>query len=280
MSILKGEKTLDLNEEYCYENPEYTLNSLKTLQTKNLLNTYVSTNITYKFGSEYELLDGNIINEWLSVDENLEVVINKTAVMKYVNELSKKYDTVGITRNFKTSINKTVDVKGGLYGWKINQEAETKAIIENIKFGEVSKKEPIYTQKALSRDDDEIGNTYVEINITKQHLWFYKDGKLITQGSVVTGNPGKGHSTVTGTYMLNYKQKDAILAGPGYEVEVNYWMPFYGNMGIHDAIWRNSFGGEIYKRRGTHGCVNAPLYLAKIIFENIEEGIPIICYEE
>jgi len=280
MSILIGKTKLNLNEKLCYENPKYTLNSDKALKTKNLLCLYASTNITYEFGDENEILDGNIINEWLSVDEDLEVVISKTAVMKFVNGLSRKYDSVGAIRKFKTSINKIVEVKGGIYGWKINQEAETKAIFESIKLGEVSKKEPLYTQRALSRDENEIGNTYVEINITKQHLWFYKDGKLITQGSVVTGNPNKGFSTVVGTYMLNYKLKDATLKGPGYKVVVNYWMPFYGNMGIHDAIWRNSFGGEIYKSRGTHGCVNAPLFLAKIIFENIEDGTPIICYEE
>lgn len=280
MSILEGETKLDLNEKLCYENPKYTLSSDKTSKTKNLLNKYVSTKITYILGSKNELLDGNIINKWLSVDENLEAVINEKAVKEYVQGLSKKYDTVGIARNFKTSIGKIVEVKGGLYGWKINCSAETKALLENIKLGEVLEKEPIYIQKSLPRGENEIGNTYVEVNITRQHLWFYKDGKLITQGDIVTGNPNRGCSTVVGTYMLNYKQNGATLSGPNYEAEVTYWMPFYGNIGIHDASWRYSFGGDIYKRNGTHGCVNAPLYLAKAIFDNIEDGTPIICYEE
>ncbi|MCY6372592.1 L,D-transpeptidase family protein [Clostridium ganghwense] len=280
MSILEGETKLDLNEKLCYENPKYTLISDKTLETKNLLNKYVSTKITYILGSENEVLDGNIINEWLSVDENLNIVINEIAVKRYVQGLSKKYDTVGIARNFKTSMGKIVEVKGGLYGWKINRDAEIRALLENIKLGNVLEKEPIYTQKALSRDEDEIGNTYVEINITRQHLWFYKDGKLVTQGAVVTGNPNKGHSTMLGTYMLNYKQKGANLTGPDYEVKVAYWMPFFGNIGIHDANWRYSFGRDIYKRNGSHGCVNVPLYLAKTIFDNIEDGTPIICYKE
>ncbi|MDD3172544.1 MAG: peptidoglycan binding domain-containing protein [Herbinix sp.] len=280
INIVKGIKRLDLDDKLCYENPKYTLKTDKSLKTMKLLNKYVSTKIIYKFGSEIELLDGNIINEWLIVDENLEVVISKTAVVKYVKGLRKKYDTVGITRKFKTSTGKIVEVKGGLYGWKINQDAETKALLENINRGEVIEKEPIYAQKALYRDKNDIGNTYVEINITRQYLWFYKEGKLITQGFVVTGNPNKGNATVVGTYMLNYKRKGETLSGRGYEVKVSYWMPFYGNIGLHDASWRSSFGGEIYKRRGTHGCVNAPLYLAKIVFENIEEGIPIISYEE
>jgi len=278
--LLEGQTKLDLNENLCYENPKYILTSDKTSETKNLLNKYVNTKVTYLFGSENEILDGNIINECLSVDENLEVVINEKAIFKYVLELSKKYDTVGIPRKIKTSTGKTVEVKGGFYGWKINCATETKALLENIKLGEVLEKEPIYTQRALFRDKDDIGNTYVEINITKQHLWFYKNGKLITQGAIVTGNPNKGNSTGVGIYMLNYKEAGSTLRGADYEAEVTYWMPFNGNIGIHDASWRYSFGEDIYKSNGTHGCVNAPLYLAKKIFDNIEDGTPIICYEE
>ncbi|MEL7568075.1 MAG: peptidoglycan binding domain-containing protein [Dehalobacterium sp.] len=279
-SILNGELKVNLNEKLCYENPKYTVNSAKTPKTKSLLNRYVSVKINYKFGDENEILDGDKINGWLSVNENLDVVINKNAVMKYINELSRKYDTVGVARNFKTSIGKIIEVKGGLYGWKINQEAETEALLENIIRGESIEKEPLYARKALSRGKDEIGNTYVEINITRQRLWFYKDGKLITQGPIVTGNPNRGNATVTGTFMLNYKQKGATLRGAGYTAEVKYWMPFFGNTGIHDASWRYSFGGQIYKSNGTHGCINAPLYLAKAIFDTIEEGVPIISYEE
>ncbi|KOR25226.1 peptidoglycan binding domain-containing protein [Clostridium sp. L74] len=280
IGISKGEKKLDLNEKLCYENPKYTLGSNKISKTKNLLNKYVSTKITYTFGSKNEILDGNIINEWLNVDENLEVVINEKAVLGYVEALGKKYDTVGVSRNIKTSIDKIVEVEGGFYGWKIDRVYETIALLKNIKAGEVLQKEPIYIQKAVSRDKDDIGNTYVEINITRQHLWFYKDGKLITQGAIVTGNPNRGNATPVGTYMLNYKQRDAVLMGSTYEAKVTYFMPFNGDIGIHDASWRPSFGGDIYKRTGTHGCVNTPLHLAKIIFDNIEDGTPIICYEE
>ncbi len=279
-SVFRGETKLDLDEMLCYENPQYTISSAKTLSTRNLLNKYVSTDITYIFGSQRETLGGNIIHQWLRVNDDLDVEVSRAEVSKYVKGLSKKYDTVGMTRNFKTSTGKTVEVKGGLYGWKIDQNAETKALLELISRGLVFVREPVYIQKAMSRDENELVGTYVEINITRQHLWFYKDGKLVIHGPVVTGNPNKGNSTVVGTYMLNYKQKDAVLSGLGYSAAVRYWMPFYGNMGVHDASWRHSFGGERYIRNGTHGCVNAPLYLAKAIFEQIEEGIPFIIYEE
>lgn len=279
-SILKGEAKLDLNQSGCYENPKYTMNSDKTMEAKELLNKYIKTKITYIFGNQAETLDENTINQWLNVNENLEVVVDEKAAFEYVLGLSKKYDTVGRGRNLKTSTGKNLEVKGGFYGWKIDCSAETKELLQNIKNGETLEKEPIYTQKAITRGENDIGNTYVEINITRQHLWFYKNGKLITQGSVVTGNPNRGNSTKLGIYMLNYKEKGSTLRGHDYEAEVTYWMPFNGNIGIHDASWRYSFGGQIYKNNGTHGCVNAPIYLAKTIYENIEPGTPIICYEE
>lgn len=279
-SIVKGSTILDLNKNFCYENPKYTVNSSKATQTLNTLNKNVNTEITYLFGSKKERLDGSIINQWLMVDENLEILIDGAGASEYVRSLSKVYDTAGRTRNFSTSTGKTVKVKGGLYGWKINVANETKALIENVKHGEILEKEPIYAQKAASREENDIGNTYVEINITKQLLWFYKDGRLITRGHIVTGNPSKGYSTDLGTYMLIYKLKDTTLRGHDYESKVSYWMPFYGNIGIHDASWRYSFGGDIYKTRGSHGCINTPSYLARSIYENIEAGDPIVCYTE
>lgn len=275
-----GERKLDLEEKLCYENPKYTSDSDRVIETRDLLNRYVSTKITYLFGDEKEVLDGYRINKWLGIDENLKVTLNKLEVMKYVKVLSDKHDTVGTKRSFKTSLGNVVEVDGGIYGWKINYGEETKAILKSIEKGEVVEREPIYFQRAASKGINDIGDTYVEVNITRQRLWFYKKGKIIAQGPVVTGNPNRGNGTAVGTYMLNYKQKDTTLRGPNYEAKVTYWMPFYGNIGIHDASWRYSFGGNIYKRNGSHGCVNTPLYLAKAVFENIEDGTPIICYEE
>ena len=279
-SVLKGNKVLDLDASYCYENPKYTLDSEKTTIIRDKLNTYTKSKIVYLLGSKREILDATLIHEWLRVDKNLDIIIDEQGIKEYVKALADKYNTMGMTRRFKASTGDTVEVPGGLYGWKINQVEEKKGILEQIQSGECIEREPIYNQRALSRDENDIGNTYVEINITKQHLWFYKDGKLLTHGPIVTGNVNRGHDTDLGTYMLNYKIKDATLKGEHYESKVKYWMPFYGNIGIHDTNWRHAFGGEIYKRNGSHGCVNTPLYLAQTVYEHIEPGIPIICYKE
>ena len=48
---------------------------------------------------------------------------------------------------------------------------------------------------------------------------------------------------------------------------------------MHDATWRGSFGGSIYKRNGSHGCINLPQGAAKTIFENINANFPVLVYE-
>lgn len=279
-AISFGDIKLNLEERNIYEKPKYIASSKEVINAKSKLDKYNLAEIIYMFDEEYEVVDGAIINNWINVTGDLEVIIDEEKVKEYLYTLGKKYNTVGKTRKFKTAYGKKIEVEGGYYGWKINVSGEIEALIENIKNGQRLTKEPLYLQTALDRRENDIGDTYVEISINRQYLWFHKDGKIIAGGDIVTGDIDKGFKTNVGTYMLNYKQKGAILEGENYRSEVKYWMPFNGNIGIHDANWRSSFGGNIYKENGSHGCVNAPEYLAKIIFENIEDGTPVICYFE
>lgn len=277
-SIIKGEKTINLKAINCYDKPQYTSNSKEIIAVKNLLDKYTSTKVSYTFGNHIEVLDGSVINTWLNVNENLEVILDETKVKNYIDTLSKTYDTLGTTRSFITSLGKTVKVSGGDYGWSINKSKEVQDIIAAVKNAKSITKKPVYNQTALSYGINDIGNTYVEINLSRQYLWFYKNGSLIVEGSIVTGNVSSNHSTPAGTYRLKYKQRDTVLRGADYASPVTYWMPFNGGIGIHDANWRSTFGGNIYLTNGSHGCINCPYYLAKAIFNNIEAGTPIICY--
>lgn len=279
-AITYGKIILDLEEINCYEKPKYISSSKEAMKAKEILDKYNSSEITYTFDEEEDVVDSSTVNNWININEDLDVIIDEKKVKEYVGTLATKYNTVGKTRDFKTSYGNEIQVHGGYYGWKINTPAEVEALIENIRNGEEITKEPLYLQSAVSKGENDIGDTYVEISINRQYLWFYKNGKIVAEGDVVTGDISKGFKTSLGTYMLNYKQKNATLEGENYSSKVKYWMPFNGNIGIHDASWRYSFGGNIYKESGTHGCVNAPEYLAKNIFENIEDGIPIICYSE
>ena len=131
------------------------------------------------------------------------------------------------------------------------------------------------TSGAYSRT---VGKTYVEINIKRQHLWFYKNGKLLVETPVVTGNCNS-MDTPKGYHSVQNKASPCTLSGPGYSSYVQYWIAFIGSgYGIHDASWRSSFGGNIYKGNGSHGCVNTPYKNVQKIYKNISVGTPVIVY--
>jgi hypothetical protein len=278
-AVNTGIATIDLESIDYYVKPQYTSKSPKVIATRDMLNKYVSSKITYTFGEDKKVLDGSIINKWFAVDDNSEITFNKKQVENYMDVLASEYNTVAKARNFVTSSGKVINIGGGSYGWSINKVKEIKDIISTIMEGKSISKEPAYYQKAAAHGKDDIGNTYVEIDLTAQHMWFYKNGSLITQGDVVTGNYASEKTrTPVGIYKIDYKEKNATLKGEDYAAPVDFWMPFNGGIGIHDASWRDKFGGELYKTGGSHGCINSPYEVAKTIFDNIETGTPVVCY--
>ena len=125
-----------------------------------------------------------------------------------------------------------------------------------------------------------VSGTYIEIDITNQVLYYYRDGILSFTTDVVTGNLGTGKGTPTGVYSIRGKATDMTLVGTGYSSHVDYWMNFIGNSyGIHDADWRSSFGGTIYKTNGSHGCVNVPPEVMGTLYDMVEVGTPVVLYE-
>ena len=159
-----------------------------------------------------------------------------------------------------------------------SQKEETEALKQLLLSCKSQEREPVYSQTAAVHDENDYGNTYVEINLTAQHLFFYKEGKLVVESDFVSGNESRGWSTPAGAYPLTYKQRNATLKGQNYSTPVSYWMPFNGGIGMHDAYWRSSFGGKIYKTNGSHGCINLPPAVAKTVYENISAGMPVLCY--
>lgn len=277
-AVKKGETEIDISDSKCYINPDYKCSSEEVKKAQDELENMVRAQITYTGKKDKEILNGEKISSFLKVDNKMNVEVDQNAVKEYVDYLSLKYNTFGNTRTFCTHSGREIKIPGGNYGWIVDKNEEISEITETIMTGDRAEREPYYIQDAQSREDDDVGNTYVEIDMSSQYLWFYKDGEIIAQGDVVTGNASRNWSTPVGTYRLNYKQKDATLKGENYSSEVTYWMPFNNNIGIHDADWRSEFGGKIYLTNGSHGCVNAPEYLAKQIYENIEAGTAVICY--
>lgn len=124
-----------------------------------------------------------------------------------------------------------------------------------------------------------VGTTYIEISLQNQRMWFIKDGEIIVNTSVVTGNDDGSHNTPTGIYSVYQRARNTTLTGPGYSAFVYYWMGFNGGIGIHDATWRSGFGGTIYKGNGSHGCVNTPYDAVKKIYDNTGYNTTVIVHK-
>lgn len=272
------EEQIDLGENGCYEEPKVTLEDAGLQDAYARLQNYVNVVITYTFGTEKEVLDGDTIVDWIIVD-GAQVTFDRTMVEEYVASLRKKHDTVFRPRKFDTSYGTEVTVDRGDYGWWMDTEQETEELTEMLERGESGERVPVYKQKAASYETPDYGNTYVEINLTAQHLFLYQDGECVLESDFVSGNPSRGNGTPTGIYGITYKERNATLKGENYRTPVSFWMPFNNNVGMHDATWRGEFGGNIYQTNGSHGCINLPYSVAEEIYNHVEKDTPVICYE-
>lgn len=249
----------------------------------NTYNAYDKAVITYDFGDQTQVLDWNTIRDWVFFDEG-QGYLSEDSIRTYVNQLAANYNTIYYTRTFTTTGGQTLtfsDSQNG-YGYLVDEDGEYQQLLSDIQSNTQVEREPVYTYSGIGRSGRNDMLEYVEIDITKQHLWFYKNGSLVVESDVVTGNVAKKTETATGIYPVAYKESPAKLI-PSNEkngTDVKYWMPFYDGQGLHDASWRSAFGGNIYQTNGSHGCVNLPPAVAATIFENLDTGCPVVLYKE
>lgn len=272
-AIKSKQATINLNSVKCYKDPRYTSTSQEVINAQNTVNKYVSTKISYNYGAD-GTLDGSTIKDWIYINGEFNITILEGKVREYVDSIADKY---------RSSLGYSIPVSGGNgnnHSWLVDREAETSALIKNIENGDVLSKNPAFVQNSYADYFSSLGDTFVEVDMADQYLWFYKNGYVVAEGDIVTGNMSEdGCQTPAGVYSLNSRQKDAVLVGPNYQSPVSFWMPFIANsIGLHDASWRSTFGGSIYKTNGSHGCVNLPYSLAQQIYDNISVGTPVICY--
>lgn len=283
-AVTAGSSEVNLEESGCYYEVQITSDNAQLAELRDTMNRCREMSITYTFGENSEVLDAAAICSWITGTQDGVIMVNRDQALAYVQSLAAKYDTAGTTRTFRTASGRDVSVSGP-YGWKIDQNAETDALIGMIRTGESQSREPQYASAAVDHTAQEWGNTYVEVDLTGQHVYMTKDGAVVWDAPCVTGNSAKNYDTPAGIYSLTYKERDRVLRGAKradgsyeYESPVSYWMPFNGGIGLHDANWRGSFGGSIYKNNGSHGCVNLPPAKVKALYDMVYKGMPVICY--
>ena len=250
-----------------------------TLQAKmETADKFRRMTITYKVPGGTRKLDGDTISSWLSFDKDGNVTVDEGKVADYAQQLAYTYNTYGDKRQFKTTKGDTITIGGGDYGWIVDKAAEAKQLKADIEKGESVEREPCWEQKAFTDTEDDIGKTYIEVDYSSQHMWYYKNGSLVLDADIVTGNNSIGNGSPDGVFKVISRIRDTTLQGEDYSSPVQYFMPFAYNVGFHDASWRSSFGGSIYLSSCSHGCVNMPADKAKQLFDSVEPGTPVIAF--
>ncbi len=278
-AINAGENSISLEEHGLYENPEINKDTPELVKECEELNDLTDIVIVYDFGDRQWHVNGAQISEWVVLGDDFTYTLDEDAVKDFVHEMAYHTDTFGLSRKFRTTGGTEISLKGGDYGWCINQSKTTSQLLDLIEAGESVTVEPEYRYSGVCRDSNDIGDTYIEISIAAQTMWVYKDGKRVVSTPVVTGNVSGGHSTPAGgVWAIDARLRDYTLTGQDYNAPVEYWMPFNGNVGIHDSSWRSEYGGDIYKTNGSHGCINTPLSAMKTVYESVKIGYPVVVY--
>jgi len=279
-AICSGELSYDLIVHDLYHAIPYTAEDKEVLDSFGQIKEQTDFTITYDLGGESFSLGYPDLCNLLSPGDDGLYRYDAEKVEKYIASLSDTYDTYKKERTLTTYSGKKVTVSGGTYGNEINQKEEVKFLKDALAKKENTTHEMVYSHKALSGGLNDLGDTYIEVDIQNQKLTCIKDGKLFLETDVVTGNMLRHRDTPSGVYYIYGKQKNRVLRGPGYASHVNFWMPVVRGVGIHDALWRDEFGGDIYQTEGSHGCINTPYDNMKLLYENIEVGTPVLIYDE
>lgn len=259
--------------------PQVRAEDPELLEYQKFCRKYLNQEITYMLGEYSFTISAQELANLMKDD--LSGMADEKAVKKYVAELANEYDNVNITREFKSLTGKDVSVPPGTYGWIINQEDETKQLIEDISSHENVKREPKFLATGYGEYSKDMGDTYIDVDISQQMVRYYKDGELIFSSECVTGNRAHGTVTDVGAYYILNKIRNVVLRGDNgdgteYESFVSYWLGVnWAGEGFHDATWRNKFGGNIWTYDGSHGCINMPPKRMPELYQKAEIDIPV-----
>ena len=208
--------------------------------------------------------------QWVTVDETPSVVVDEDAVRLWA----------------EYTVSQLAYTRDDWNDYFLDEDAFVSGFVTRLATGVVDGYEvPTYVERrreGISRDrayerggwNSEMGR-YIDVDLEAQFARLFDEkGEVLWESAVVSGNMYEAHSTVTGTFTIYSKQTGTVLVGfdydnngtPDYESYVNYWMPFYGGYGLHDATWRYNFGGDLYYYDGSHGCINLPYDKAEELY--------------
>jgi len=282
---------IDLEQEGCYFSPTIYSDDPEMNNTINTWNKYACFYIIYTFGDDWtEEVTPPVAMQWVDIAADGTGTLNEARLREWVREFGLKYDTIGKKRTFVTVSGAVAEVEGGTYGWEVDEDAEFEAIKYAYYNHTGETREPIYVRRGAERGapgTPDWGNSYIELDLTNQCMYYIQDGEVVFECLVVTGSLWKGKtSTPEGTWTILEKLSPTVLLGQimpdgqrEYEAPVSYWMRMtWEGHGFHDATWQPWFGGNRYTYAGSHGCINMPYYAARELYSLVSVGTPVVSH--
>ncbi len=286
-SVSDGSYEVDMVQSGCVYDLPPTAKQLNMLTLWEKVEAFQQCGIVYDMGDQEIPLQGSVSAGFLTVDQSGlplldgdgEPVVDPERIRAFIGRLAEEYDTYGKEISFQSTRGDIIQVPGnGTYGTAIDQEAEFAYLTEALEEKREEIHIPAYLHQGLVRGRNDIGDTYIEVDMTDQKMYYYEDGELVLETDIVTGNTGRRMGTPQGVNFVYNKQRNRVLRGQGYASPVKYWVPVKGAIGIHDASWRSEFGGEIYKTNGSHGCINTPTEIMSQLYDSVEIGTPVVMF--
>ncbi|MCM1272809.1 MAG: L,D-transpeptidase/peptidoglycan binding protein [Clostridium sp.] len=276
-----GVPSVNIAEAGCYIEAKVQEDSEEILKGYQEAEDFLSIDAVYDFKGYKVSIPKEELAGMAYIDSRGELKISKDKVNAYAAKFAKQYTTSDTERKFKTHDGEIIGIYGQYYGWVIDEEKEAEELYELICKKKSFIKEPACERTGYAMGEmNDIGGTYIEIDLTNQHLYYYVGGKLVLDNDIVSGwlNNPNHYKTPGGLFAMDNKAYKVILRGENYATPVTYWMGFNGGIGIHDATWRSEFGGTIYVNNGSHGCINLPISFAAQVYEIADPGMPVLCY--
>lgn len=288
-ALNNGETSVRVSDD-AYVKPTVTSDDADLNTQVNDINGFLSTVITYQLHTgETMTLDRSTMKDWIVTRDDdptyyyIDTNVLQAKAAEYAAQIAAKDNEEKTTKTFHSTSRGDIEMTTDPYGYIVDQAQTQAQLYQNLLARGTFTVQPVYS---MSSTTEGFANTYIEVDLQNQHLWYYVDGALFYECDFVSGLDGDpDRETPTGVYSIYMKQKDRDLKGPigedgepSYVSHVDFWMPFNKNVGLHNAPWRESFGGSIYKYSGSHGCINLSYESAETIYNKVSVGTTVVVF--
>lgn len=262
-----------------------------TLEAKQQAENFLSKTVTLNFEGKSYVADKTAMGYMVSFTEvagangkpKLQANISTDQIAGYVQSIANQIDISPINKKVVVRNGAESVEREGKDGRAINQKSAIDTIVsglqnnQNVEVNLTSS--PVAFKTEYNRTVSLDYSRYIEINLSQQRLWAWQDNQVIFSTPITSGATSYGFGTPTGLFSIYGKERSRYLNGAqygwGYNVYVDYWMPFAGGVGLHDADWRSGFGGQDYINGGSHGCVNMSQSAAAYLYNWAAIGTPV-----